>query len=140
MIRPTLAPLPTLVDQIFREIEQHLPTQGPVPAVSGRPPLLLTEHDGGYRLRVDLPGVAREDITLTFEDQVLSISGTRRVQLQEGERILRSDLAQGPFHASVRFRRAIAADRLTAEFQQGRLIVEIPKREEDKARTIPIAG
>lgn len=136
MVRSAFAPLPTVFDQLFRELDQHLQAQ----VGSRRPQLLITERDSAYRVRVDLPGVTKDDVTLTFEDGVLTVSGTRRIQLDEGERVLRSDLIQGPFHAAVRFARPVAADRLSASFENGRLVVDLPKREEDRARTIPIGG
>lgn len=140
MIRSPFAPLPTVLDQLFREIDQHLPPHGASHVGARRPQLLITERDSAYRVRVDLPGVTKDDVTLTFEDGVLTVSGTRRLQLDEGERVLRSDLVQGPFHAAVRFARPVAADRLSATFENGRLVVDLPKRDEDRARTIPIGG
>ena len=92
-------------------------------------------------VKVDLPDLKREDIAVTFENNVLTI---------EGERKVASDVAREQFHRIERqygaFRRSftlpitVDAGKVDANYQDGVLTVKLPRREDTRPKQIPING
>lgn len=91
------------------------------------PPVDLAELDDRYLLTVELPGLSREDVTLDYRDQVLTIRGTRPAQKCCPERYQQLERGQGQFTRSFRFTAPVAGDGITADLANGVLTIEIPK-------------
>lgn len=87
-------------------------------------------------VKVDLPEMKRDDIKVTFENNVLSIEG-ERVQAKEGE-FHRSERGFGSFRRSFSLPATVDAARVNAAFQDGVLTVRLPRREESRPRTIQV--
>jgi HSP20 family protein len=101
----------------------------------------LSETQQEYVVEAELPGVKAEDVKLTLDGGVLTISGEsrqeRRTEEQSYHRVERS---YGSFRRSLSLPRAVKADAISAELTDGILTVRIPKAEEAKPRQIPISG
>ncbi len=105
------------------------------------PRLDLREDADQVRVQVDLPGVRKEDIQVTLEDGLLSISGKREAEHQSSDQRagwLRVERAWGSFERHVRLGELADADKVKAEYKDGVLTVSVPKKEAAKARTITI--
>ena len=103
----------------------------------------VAETDVAYLIAVDLPGLARENVTLTLEDGELRISGERRAATKaEGDegaaQYHRVERRYGAFFRSFRFPSALDADAVTARFADGVLRVTLPKAAERQPRRIEI--
>ena len=91
-------------------------------------------------VKVDLPGMKREDIKVTFENQVLSIEGQRHPEVQgDKDRAHRVERGHGAFRRSFTLPATVDAARVDAAFQDGVLSIKLPRREESRPRTIAIA-
>jgi HSP20 family protein len=89
---------------------------------------------------VDLPDVKREDIKLTFENNVLSIEGQRQFAANvEKDSFHRIERAQGSFRRSFTLPATVDASRVDATYVDGVLTVKLPRREESRPRTIEIS-
>jgi HSP20 family protein len=107
------------------------------------PPVDIYETaDKDVIVKVDLPGVKRDEIKVTFENQVLSIEGQRQAGLEgaEGEqgRAHRLERSHGSFRRSFTLPATVDAARVDASYQDGVLVVKLPRREESRPRTIAI--
>ena len=92
-------------------------------------------------VKVDLPDVKREDIKVTFENDVLTIEGQRTyVEPAEGERHHRVERRYGAFRRSFTVPAAVDASRVAAAYQDGVLTITLPRREEARPRQIQITG
>lgn len=90
-------------------------------------------------VKVDLPGLKREDIKVTFENQVLSIEGQRQSGAEnENDRAHRLERGHGAFRRSFTLPSTVDAARIDASYQDGVLVVKLPRREESRPRTISI--
>jgi HSP20 family protein len=92
-------------------------------------------------IKAELPGLKREQISVTFEQDVLTISGERaadsdvpRAQYQRSERPV------GAFRRSFTLAKSIDSTRAQASYQDGVLTVSLPQREDAKARQIQVNG
>ena len=89
-------------------------------------------------LHADLPGLKREDIKLTFENDVLTIEGERA--LAPVEQYHRQERGFGSFRRSFTLPQTVDASRVTAAYQDGVLTVTLPRREESRPRQIQVNG
>lgn len=88
---------------------------------------------------MELPGIAREDVRIAFEDGVLSVTGERKErQLPEGAKWLRNESYAGTFRRDLRFARPVNAAAITAELKNGVLQIVLPTAEEAQPREISI--
>lgn len=95
----------------------------------------VRENDNAYVLEAELPGVKQEDITLTAEDDVLTIAAEVNTKKQEQkEGYLYSERRTG--HMERRFSlEGIAQDAISAECNDGVLTVTLPKLKPEAMKT-----
>ena len=90
-------------------------------------------------LKAELPEMKREDISITFENQVLTIRGERKfdetVSRESYQRIERS---YGSFSRSFTIPSTIDAAAISASYKDGVLTVKLPQREEAKPKQIEV--
>lgn len=104
------------------------------------PRMDVSETDGEYRIKVDLPGVSRDDVEISAENHRLTIRGERKEETrEEGENLLRVERARGSFYRSIPLPDAADIDQAKAEFSDGTLTVRVAKSEKHKPKKIAIS-
>jgi HSP20 family protein len=92
------------------------------------PRLEAYARDGDLVLHADLPGVSLEDVDITLDGNVLTISGERKVRIhEEGVSYYLNELPYGAFRRSVTFPEGVDADSIKARFENGVLEVVLPE-------------
>lgn len=91
------------------------------------PPVDLVECRDRYVLTVEIPGLAREDVTLQVIEQVLTLRGARPGQTCCPERYQQLERGQGPFSRAFRFSAPIDSASIAADFRDGVLTITVPK-------------
>lgn len=99
----------------------------------------LSETDQAYLAEVELPGVAKDDISVELAGQELVISGEFTDTANEG-RALRRGRRSGRFEYRVLLPGQAEADQVTAALADGVLTVTVPKAEADKPRRIKVTA
>ena len=99
----------------------------------------LSETDQAWLAEVELPGVARDDISVEMAGQELVISGEFRDTAKEG-RALRRGRRSGRFEYRVLLPGQAEADKVTAALADGVLTVTVPKTAADKPRRIQVTA
>lgn len=90
-------------------------------------------------LYVELPGLKKEDIKITVQEGVLSISGDKiQTDLQKDEVFHRVERIYGNFCRQFNLPAQIDAAKISAEFVNGVLKLRLPKKEQAKAQEIRI--
>jgi len=103
------------------------------------PALDVRETEDRFEVTVDLPGMEPDDVSVTFERGVLTVSGTREFSSEEkDETYHRIERSYGSFARSVRLPHVADTDGITATFDKGVLMVSVPKAEAAKPRTIEV--
>jgi HSP20 family protein len=91
------------------------------------PRLAAYSKDGDLVLHADLPGVSLEDVDITLDGNVLTISGERKVGTQdEGVSYYLNELPHGAFRRSVGVPDGVDANSIKARFENGVLEVVLP--------------
>lgn len=95
------------------------------------------ESDEEVVLEIALPGVGADDVEITLEEDCVAISGEYRPRDDERSWVMR-ERASGPFERRFDIRVPIDADKVGASFQQGVLVLRLPKTEGSKPRKIAV--
>ena len=90
-------------------------------------------------VHVDLPGVDRDDVELTVERNVVSIRAERRPAHEEGDEVIVDERPHGTFTRQLFLGDNLDANKLSAEYDRGVLILTIPIAEASKPRRIQLA-
>lgn len=99
----------------------------------------LVEKDDAFHLRLDVPGMSTDDITINLQNGTLTVSGERTSEkTEEGDEYVRVERAFGNFHRTFRLPDAVDADNIEATYEDGVLTITVPKTEESTRRQIEI--
>lgn len=104
------------------------------------PALDVHEDKDNYVVQAELPGVKKEDIEVSLNDGVLSISGERKSETRhQTAEVHRAERFFGRFQRTVTLPTAVSADKIQAAYKDGVLTVTLPKTEEAKPRKIDVS-
>lgn len=105
------------------------------------PPVDIYENENHeVVLKAELPDMKREAIRVTFENNVLTVSGERTPDLEiKRERVQRMERQYGSFSRSFTLPATVDASRISASYKDGVLTVRIPQRDEAKPKQIAIS-
>jgi HSP20 family protein len=108
--------------------------------LSGWPPALdLHEDKDTLVVKVELPGMKKEDIEISLHDGCLSISGERKNEQKfEDAEVYRAERFVGRFQRTVTLPAPVAADKVKADYKDGVLTVTLPKTEEARPKQISV--
>ena len=99
----------------------------------------ITEDEKEYLIKADLPEVKKEDVKLTVQDDVMSISGERKYEKEEkGKKYHRVERAYGSFMRSFTLPEDADGSKVSAEYKDGVLNVHLPKSEKAKPKSIEV--
>lgn len=103
------------------------------------PPVDITEDDKEYLIKTELPEVRKEDVKVTVENGILSISGERKFEKEaKGKKYHRVERAYGNFVRSFGLPDDVDANKVDAKFSDGVLTVHVAKSEAAKPKQVEI--
>lgn len=100
----------------------------------------VKEDTENYIVHAELPGVAKEDIHVDIDGQMVSISAERKQEkeVKEGERVLRTERYFGKVSRSFQLGQDIDESRASARFTDGVLELTLPKKSPAQAKRLTI--
>ncbi len=103
------------------------------------PAVDVTEQENELVVRMELPGVKKDDVKIVYENNVLTVSGERKpYEIPDDAKILLNEMRVRQFSRSIEFGAEIDANRIAAEMTNGILQIVLPKAEEARPRTIEV--
>jgi HSP20 family protein len=131
---PVMAKVRNDIDQVFDRLfhnslapEALWPSPAAEPA-AWLPPFDLLETEAEYIVRLDIPGAHRENLDINLVGTLLTLSGRRELPAAEPtERRLHAEREWGEFHRMIRLPAPVVAEQITATYQDGVLLVHLPK-------------
>jgi HSP20 family protein len=104
-----------------------------------RPPVDIYETDDGIVLKVELPGVIKEDVSVEVKDNVLTLKGERLLDPAiKDDQYYRKERSFGKFNRSFSLQEPIKPNLIKAGFKNGILTIEVPRPEEEKPKQITV--
>ena len=105
------------------------------------PALDLYQDKDNFLVKAELPGMKREDITLSLHDGLLTLGGERQPEkAQDGKAPVRNERFFGRFERTITLPMQVDGTRVQAAYEDGILTVTLPKAEAAKPRQIEIAA
>ncbi len=103
------------------------------------PRVNVEENDNEWILTAELPGVTKDDIELNFRDNILTLSGEKKIEKEDKKKNYHHvERSYGRFSRSFAINSSIVTDKIDAKFKDGILTVVLPKAEEEKPKLIDI--
>lgn len=100
----------------------------------------ITDDKDNIHIHAEVPGMNKDDVKVTYENGLLSISGERkREEKKENTDYYRLERRYGSFARSFRLPEEVQADKIKAAYQDGILHITLPKVEEKKPRKIEVS-
>lgn len=129
------------LNRILDEAFSGLPfsEQGNVITSTWFAPTDVSEDENTLRISMELPGVDPSDVRLSLENNVLTIRGEKKQQSEENnERVHRFERTYGMFERTFALPNTVDPDKVEARYENGVLLVTIPRAERAKPREIRV--
>ena len=106
---------------------------------SWTPAVNVLERKDMIVITADLPGLKAEDVEVTVEEGVLTIRGERSFEeAKEGETYHRIERCYGMFERTFSLPNSVDPTKIEARFKDGEMVVNLPRREESKPRSVKV--
>jgi HSP20 family protein len=103
------------------------------------PAVDIAEHENEYTVKLELPGVTREDVKITMQNNVLSVHGEKKREKEsKASNYHRVERSYGAFQRNFTLPSTVKADRIDASYADGILTIVLPKAEEAKPKQIEV--
>ena len=102
------------------------------------PAVDVAEEADRIHVMVEVPGMEQKDLKIHFEDGLLTVSGERQFERKDDRNYHRIERSYGSFVRTFSLSRSVDATKIVANYRNGVLEIDIPKREESKPREIEI--
>jgi HSP20 family protein len=103
------------------------------------PALDIVEKENEIVVNAELPGTKKEDVKITFENNILTLSSEQKPsEVSEKDTVLLKEIRNSGFNRSVKFGYQIDAAKISAEMSDGVLTITLPKTEEAKPKQIEV--
>lgn len=103
-------------------------------------PVNVTEMELAYKLEVIAPGFEKSDFKITLDKDVLTISAEQKeISKEQKEKAIRKEFLIKSFKRSFTIDQSINAKEIDAQYVNGVLTVQLPKKQEEKKITAEIS-
>jgi HSP20 family protein len=103
------------------------------------PPINIWLGDNSVAVTAELPGIARDDVTISLQEDVLTLDGRREPKLQQDNvNWQRRERAYGTFSRAVQLPFPVDPEKVQARFDNGILEIELERLEADRPKKIAI--
>lgn len=131
-------------NRVAREIDNMFNTFMTFPRIETdsadfMPRVDIRETNDNVQLVFELPGMEKKDIKVVVKDNVLTVSGERKVATDDSEvRFVRSEIFVGSFTRSFTLPETIDSEKITADYRNGLLEITLAKKEAVKPKEIEV--
>ncbi|HEY9164648.1 MAG TPA: Hsp20/alpha crystallin family protein [Candidatus Kryptonia bacterium] len=99
----------------------------------------VSENHDAYTIKAELPGVSKNDVKITLQDNILTLKGEKKNENEEkNAEYHRIERSYGSFERSFTLPTGVKSDKIDASFKDGVLSITLPKVEEAKPREIEV--
>jgi HSP20 family protein len=143
--------------EAFRELEQRMedlmrypvsvlrrPLLGwrvPTEGLAWTPALEMYEKSDKFIVRLEVPGLKKEDIDISFTGDTLTVTGERKIESEvKDEDYYSCEFSYGKFSRSLTIPSGVKAEKVEASYENGILEITLPKAEEAKPKKVEIKG
>jgi HSP20 family protein len=126
-------------NRLFGEDYLDESSKNSLAASAWRPMTDIYETKDAYVFKVELPGFKKEDLTVEFSNDTLTLRGERKQEEEtKNENVHRLERSYGMFERSFTIPKNVDAKKIDAALKDGVLVLSVPKVEEAKTKAIPV--
>ncbi|MEQ8704093.1 MAG: Hsp20/alpha crystallin family protein [Phaeodactylibacter sp.] len=134
-VKPNRTTAPSLFTDFDRVINEVFgASHRPVANRTFKPAVNVIEREDNFVLQVAAPGLQKSDFEIELNKGLLTIKVEKDYNAGEGESIKRQEFGNYRFQRSFRIGKLIDAEKVDATYEQGVLLINLPKKEEAKPR------
>ncbi|SDR63482.1 heat shock protein Hsp20 [Rhizobiales bacterium GAS113] len=131
------------IDRLFDDVTRGFGTVGPSALTQLMPSMDVTESDKEIAVTAELPGLERKDVDISIEDDILTIRGEKKIEVQPDDKDKAksqhlSERAYGVFYRALQLPSGIDPASVQATMAKGVLTVKIPKPARNQAKKIEV--
>lgn len=126
----------SLMDSLFSDWLSARPAS----ALVSNARIEVSESDGGYEVRAELPGATKDDISVEIEGVRVSITAKRdsKSEKKDGEKLLYSERTHESYARSFELPQAVDSEAAVAKFENGVLMLTLPKKNAPQSRKLAV--
>ena len=103
------------------------------------PKVDVMDYPDKLKIEAEIPGLSKDEVSVDLEDNILSITGSKRESKNDSDlKYIRKELKRSSFKRSFELNRDFNLSKIKAQFSNGLLYVDIPKKDPDKPKKIKI--
>lgn len=114
-------------DSLFNELFNNSPSQVFSPSAN------IKESETAYAIELAIPGFQKDNFKIEVRDRILEVSSVSESE-NEKDNYLRKEFSYSSFSRTFRLPRTVDADQISASYENGVLTLDLPKKEEAKAK------
>lgn len=134
LIRETMFPgsFQSLIRSVFNESDSSTVPFNFMPAAD------VVEHPESFEIRIAIPGLKKDEIKVHVEGELLTIEGERKQEkATENSKFLKTEISYGKFSRTFQVGDTDTSA-VEASFENGMLLINLPKKKEERATEIKI--
>lgn len=126
----------SLMDSLFSDWLSARPAS----ALVSNARIEVSESNGSYEVRAELPGATKDDISVEIEGVRVSITAKRDSQSEkkDGEKVLYSERTHESYARSFELPQAVDSETAVAKFENGVLMLTLPKKNAPQSRKLAV--
>jgi len=103
------------------------------------PALDIAEHDDEFIVKIELPGVAKDEVKIVMQENTLTVRGEKKQEKEStGAKYHRVERSYGAFQRSFTLPSTVNGSKIDAAFKDGVLTITVPKSDESKRKEIEV--
>ncbi len=136
-----LTPFDSLFDNV---IQKAFPTFGQEFGIeffgnNSYPKVDVIDHSNKITIEAEIPGLSKDDVSVELEEDILSIVGNKHTKQQNPDiKYVRRELKRSSFKRSFKLNGSLELKNIKADFNNGVLLISIPKKEPEKPKKVKI--
>jgi HSP20 family protein len=126
--QPTLKTLDSFLDNLLSDLPMKNTYNG-----INFPPVNISETNDNYEVEFNVPGRKKEDFKITIDKNILTVSFEKKEEnKEEGKQFIKKEFIMQSFKRSFTLDEKINAESINAKYEDGLLLITLPKKEEVK--------
>lgn len=103
------------------------------------PKVDVIDHNDRVTIEAEIPGLSKKEVSVDLEENILTVSGLKKTKEEDpGTKYIRKELKRSSFKRSFKLGENINQKNVNADFNNGILLITLPKKEPEKPKKIKI--
>lgn len=134
------SPAQALLHRLYPELQEYnFPDKyKDIVSADWVPRIDIIDLEDFFKIKVELPGIEKDNVSITIHNNELWIQGERRFENNETAKFYCREVNYGTFYRRIKFNDSFEIDKVTSELRNGILTILIPKKKREETKNITI--